>query len=134
MTSKRGRAKGRKDKGQFTGIPHVVMRHSDYISLSYTAKALLFELALQYNGYNNGNLTTAWSILSKRGWKSKSTLCKALRELIEKRFVKVSRHGWFANPGSQCSLYAITWQSVDDFPRKNLELNPTRIPLRNFRV
>lgn len=134
MARSRLKTSGRRESGRFTGIPHAVMHHSDYIALSYTAKSLLFELALQYNGYNNGDLTAAWSILSKRGWNSKSTLVKALRELIERGFVIRSRTGWFSNPGSRCALYAITWNAVDDCYSKNLEISSTITPIRSFKV
>lgn len=132
MRKSRLKTKGRRETGRFTGIPHSVMKHHDYIGLSYSAKCLLFELAFQYNGYNNGNLTAAWSILSKRGWKSKATLSKALNELISQEFVKCSRVGWFANPGSRCALYAVTWHAIDECPGKHLEIASTIRPVRKF--
>lgn len=132
MARSRLKTKGRKSKERFAGVPHVVMRHTDYIELSYTAKSLLFELALQFNGYNNGDLTAAWSILSRRGWNSKSTLARALKELVKKGFVIRSRTGWFSNPGSRCALYAVTWNTVDDCYGKNLEVSSTIRPLRSF--
>ena len=134
MARSRIKVKGRRDKERFAGIPHSVMRHPDYISLSPSAKSLLFELALQYNGYNNGDLSAAWSIMSKRGWNSKTTLASALKSLINNDLVVLSRSGRFLNPGAKCSLYAITWQPVNDLPAKALEINPTVRPIRSFRV
>ncbi len=132
MALNRAKAKGRRETGRFAGIPHVVMKHPDYIGLSYPAKSLLFELALQYNGYNNGNLTAAWSVMLKRGWRSKSTLSRALDELKSKNLISLTRSGWFANPGSRCALYALTWQAIDDCQGKQLEISATIRPLRSF--
>lgn len=126
------RTKGRRGKDRFAGIPHAVMRHPDYICLSRSAQSMLFELAFQYNGYNNGDLTVAWTVFKKRGWRSKATLSRSLRELIDKDFVRRSRTGWFANPGSRCALYAITWQNVDECAGKRLEIASTNRPLRAF--
>jgi hypothetical protein len=42
--------KHRQSSGHFAGLPSKVMCHPDYIALSYSAKALLFEFALQYRG------------------------------------------------------------------------------------
>ena len=53
---KREKIKGRKESGRFVGLPFCVLKCDDYIGLSYKSKALLIDLALQYNGSNNGNL------------------------------------------------------------------------------
>lgn len=132
MTRKRHLIKGRKESGQFVALPHSVLKHPDYAKLSFNARALLVEFMLEFNGVNNGDLNAAWSRLSQRGWRSKTTLQKALNELLDLEFIVKTRHGWFQNPGSRCNLYAVTWKHVDECPKKNLEIGPTRIPLRAF--
>ena len=132
MARTRERVKGRKVSGRFVALPHCVLEHSDFASLSYNARALLLELALQYNGHNNGDLTAAWSIIGPRGWRSKTTLQKAINELLEKGFIIKTRDGWFQNPGARCNLYALTWKPIDECPKKNLNINSTQMPPRAF--
>ena len=133
MARSRRKIKGRIESGRFVAMPHAVLMHPDYVSLPSCAKVLLVDIALQYNGKNNGDLTATWIIMAKRGWRSKTTLTKALRALIENNFIQQTRTGQFMNPGKQCALYAITWQAVDDCEGKRLEINSTRVALRSFK-
>jgi hypothetical protein len=48
--------------------------------------------------------------MRNRGWNSSDQLQKAKNELIERGFIAVSRQGG----RNKCSLYAITWQPIDD--------------------
>lgn len=132
MALTREKSKGRKSTGRFAGIPHAVMNHPDYIALSAYAVRLLLEMARQFNGHNNGDLSAAFSVLKKRGFKSKTTLAKLLRELEGNDLIRCSRPWRFLNPGSQCALFALTWLAMDECPGKGLELKPTRTPLRSF--
>jgi hypothetical protein len=124
----------RSSKGSFAGIPDIVMESSCYVNLGPSAKALLFEAAYQYKGKNNGNLCFAWTLMQKRGWKSKATLNNALKELVEANLLVLSRQGHFRKPFNKCSLYAITWQAIDECPGKDLELGPTNTPPRKFSI
>lgn len=116
----------------FAGIPRHVMDHPDYINLSGSAIKLLLNLCYQYKGNNNGNLTAAWTIQKKCGFKSKATLSKALNELVKAGMIVCTREGKFINPGGVCSLYALTWQAIDECKGKNIELKPTTKPYRQF--
>jgi hypothetical protein len=129
MTSKKGKRKGHVS---FAGIPRIVCDHEDYINLGGNAVRLLVELSRQYNGKNNGNLTAAWTCMSKRGFKSKETLSKAIKELVAANLIMITRTGYFQNPGGRCSLYALAWQPIDECLGKNLELKPTVRPPRQF--
>tara|TARA_B110000196_G_scaffold70119_1_gene59930 strand:- start:11702 stop:12133 length:432 start_codon:yes stop_codon:yes gene_type:complete len=124
----------RSSKESFAGIPRIVMDSSSYLMLGPSAKALLFEAAYQYKGNNNGNLCFAWTLMQNRGWKSKATLDKAIKELVKEDFIILSRRGHFRKPFDRCSLYAITWKAIDECPGKNLELGPTNTPPRKFSV
>ena len=46
--------------------------------------------------------------MSKRGWKSKDTLSKALAELRDKDWIEVTRQGGRHSP----SLYAVTFYAI----------------------
>jgi len=124
--------KGRREHGRFMGIPHVVLAHPDYYRLTTKAKALLIEIAYQYNGKNNGDMTVALKILRDRGWKRNATISEAVKELMEANLIIRTREGQFQNPFSRCALYAITWQRIDECLGKDLGVNPTSTPPRKF--
>ena len=83
----RRRHKNRNPKGRFIQIPYAVLDDEAYISLGPSAKWLLTDLLRQYNGSNNGSMSTAFKLLKKRGWKSKDTLDKARLSLLESGLV-----------------------------------------------
>lgn len=118
--TRRRKAKGR-GAATFLGIPHYVFRSDEFGQLDGWALKLLVELAGAYNGFNNGDLSCAWSVLKDRGWRSKGTLWDALRRLLEGGWVVVARHG----NRNRCALYAITWWPVDACEGKALEIRPT---------
>ena len=119
-----------KQKASFAGIPRVVMECPDYINLSGSAIRLLIEMACQFKGGNNGDLCTAWTLMKVRGFCSKSTLSKAIQELVATEMIMLTRQGHFIR--NKASLYALTWESIDECLSKHLDESPTRIPSRNF--
>lgn len=124
--------KGRRKDGRFMGIPHIVLDHPDYIGLSTKSKALLIEIAYQYNGKNNGDMSVALTVLKKRGWKRNATISDAVNELLNAGLIVRTRVGQFQNPYSRCALYALSWQPINEFPDKGLEVGPTITPPRKF--
>lgn len=135
MPSRRSRSKAGSRGGSessFGALPRIVWMHPDYCHLSGSAVKLLMDLVCQYNGRNNGNLTVAYSVLKRRGWKSKQTISSATHELLDANLIVQTREGYFTNPGGRCALYAITWKAIDECPGKNLTLRPTSTPFRKF--
>ena len=126
------KAKGRRETGRFVAFPHTVIKTQDYIGLSYKSKVLLMDLALQYYGSNNGDLTVALAVLRNRGWKRQATISEAVKELLDADLIIRTREGQFRNPHSRCALYAITWQPIDDCNGKDLCVNPTTTAPRKF--
>jgi hypothetical protein len=114
MASSRARFKGSKYTEPFVGIVRSVFESPAFVALSPHACKLLLELAGQYKGDNNGNLTVAWSVVSKRGWRSRTTLWRCKAELIEAGFVYVTRKGHMP---STCELLALTWFPLDPSPK-----------------
>lgn len=106
----RAKFKGSKYNEPFVGIVRSVFESPAFTALSPHACKLLLELAGQYRGDNNGDLTVAWSVVSKRGWKSRTTLWRAKSELIEAGFIYVTRKGRMP---STCELLALTWFPLD---------------------
>ena len=133
--SKRPNTKGRKDApGGFAGIPRIVMKHPDYQNLSGGAVKLLVELASQFKGKNNGDLTTAFSVLRQRGFNSKATITRTAKELLDAGMITQTREGRFTNPGGICALYAVTWCNINECEGKNLTIRPTTTPMRKFSI
>jgi len=118
--TRRRKVKGR-GAATYLGVPHYVFRSEEFGQLDGWALKLLIELAGAYNGFNNGDLSCAWSVLKDRGWRSKGTLWNALGRLLEDGWVVVARHG----NRNRCALYAITWLPVDACEGKGLEISPT---------
>lgn len=110
----RTKFKGSKYNEPFVGIVRSVFDSPAFLALSPHACKLLLELAGQYRGDNNGNLTVAWSVVSKRGWRSRTTLWRCKDELIQTGFVFVTRKGHFP---STCELLALTWFPLDVSPK-----------------
>jgi len=121
-----------KQKASFAGIPRVVMECPDYINLSGSAVRLLNEVAYQFKGGNNGDLCLAWTLMKMRGFCSKATLSKAIKELIAAGMIILTRQGRFER--TKASLYALTWAPIDECISKHLDESPTRTPSRNFSV
>ena len=130
-------AKVRRDKrrctpGQYLALPHAVLESDSFTGLGGSAVKLLVDLGHQFNGRNNGDLTVAYGYLRRRGWRSKSTIADAVKSLVEAELIIKTREGRFQNPGSCCDLYALTWHAIDECPGKNLDMQPTTVPPRNF--
>lgn len=123
-----------KSKERFAGIPHVVMNHPDYIELSGNAIKLLLEAARQYNGRNNGKLCFVWSQMKDRGWRSKTTLSKSLKELLKNNLLVITKYGGLLNGKGAPQFYAITWQNIDEIQGFIMDLHATERPIRNFRL
>lgn len=132
INSRGMRANGRGSKSRFAGIPHAVLESDSYKNLGGSAVKLLVELARQFNGYNNGDLTTALSLLRDRGFSSGTTIRKAKDELLNARLIVETRMGIFTNPGGRCALYALTWNPINECPGKDLERAATSKPIRVF--
>ncbi len=120
MAHNRQKMKGRREQGSFVQLPHEVLNHPNYCHLKPRAVKLLFDLFAQYKGSNNGDLCAAWSIMSKRGWKSKQQLREALRELQDKGWVTLTRQGG----RNMSNLYAVTFRAIDECGGK-LDVAPT---------
>ena len=129
MSRNRKISKGRRET--FTRIPHLVDHSPAHAALSPRAKALLGNLASQYNGYNNGHLAASWSVMKPLGWRSKSTLSLAITELLERGWIVRTRLGGMNN---RRSLYAITWLAINDGRGKyDAGITPTDKPLDKWR-
>lgn len=81
---------------------------------------LYLDLRLKLNSFNNGNVEAVFSELRHRGWRSKTTMHKALRELETLGFIALTRQGGIAYMSHVCSLYRFTDQDCYDFPKQGV--------------
>lgn len=115
-----GRAKHKSknhDGSRFVLLPHVVMDSPAYLNLSFSAIAILLDIARQYSGSNNGKLVLCDKALKRRGWNSHATITKAKRELIEAGLLFLTRQGYRPN---KASWYALTWLTLDWVPEMEI--------------
>ncbi|MGR6981766.1 ArsR family transcriptional regulator [Testudinibacter sp. P27/CKL/0425] len=93
----------------------------EFCALSGNAVKLMNILMASYNGKNNGDLAMPQTEIqaSKIGM-SPTTFKKSLKELLDSKFIEVSRRGG----KNQCSLYALTCYKVDRLNNQT-ELSPT---------
>lgn len=110
-------------------MPDAVMNHIDYIGMSSPAKALLLEIAFQFNGRNNGDLQCSRTVMASRGWSSNDVRERALKDLEGGGLIVKTRQG---GRGIGPSLYAITWQPIHECGGKH-DLQPTTTAYRLFR-
>ena len=124
MDPTRKKSKGRKIE-PLVGIPRMVVESFAFRNLSGNAVKLLMNLYVQYKGFNNGDLSAPFSTMQRmNGWKSKGTLSRAIKELIEAGLIEVSRQGG----RHKCSLYAVTFKPIDDCKGK-LDIKATTAPV-----
>jgi hypothetical protein len=91
---------------------------------------LLFDLAAQYKGNNNGDLCAAWTLMKVRGWKSEETLHNAKRQLLERGLIAETRKG--ARP-NKAALYGLTWFAMDECKGK-LDISAQSFPRGQYRL
>lgn len=128
MPRSRAKATGRSEGGSYVAMPHAVLRHPNFVNLSPRATKLLMDLCSAYNGRNNGDFATAWTVMKTRGWRSRDQLFKAQQELLEKGFIIKTRQGG----RNRCNLFAITIWAIDDCGGK-LEVPATNTPTGEWR-
>jgi hypothetical protein len=103
----------------YLAMPWAVADSPAYQTLKPQSKALLFEVARQHDGWNNGHMQLTASWLAKRNWKSRRVIFKARDELIAHGLLVCTRVG---GRNSGPSLYAVTWHVISDFA--GLEIAP----------
>lgn len=127
MADKRARHTGRRNTAPFLSIPKEVTSSEAYISLGGWEVKLLVDIASQFNGKNNGDLTAAYSVMREKGWNSTGTLNKARKALLDAGLIQETRSGG----RHRCTLYAVTWRGIDECKGK-LDVKPTIAPSNLF--
>lgn len=95
-------------KHPYAAIEHRVIDSEAYADLTFSARALLVQIARQLTKTNNGHLQATFSDLKRFGF-SVNTLSRATHELISHGFIYKSKSGGFHQGAAQ---FAVTWLSV----------------------
>jgi len=111
MSRDRCKHKGRSErKKRFALIPHEVIHSANWSRASKPCRALIVDVASQYNAHNNGDLTASITVLRPLGWTSPGTIKALLSEAIYYGLLVQTRQGGLL---IGASLYALGWQRVD---------------------
>jgi hypothetical protein len=115
-----GRAKPKNAlMGRFLALPHALLTSHRYRALSSSAVKLLIDIAMQFDGKNNGDLSAAWKVMKSKGWRSEATLDRAKKELLSLGLIAQTRQGRLPNT---CTLYGLTWLPLN--PSDKLDIGP----------
>lgn len=126
---KRKDAKRGKIHGRFTPLLHNIVKSTEYRRLNHAARSLLIDIAVQYNGSNNGKLVACSKYLKPLGWSSHDTISRSLRELEKGGFLIKTRQG-MRPPMAQPTWYALGWLGLD--VTEGLDANPKAYRLSVF--
>lgn len=116
--------KGRLDPGRFIQVPLSVLDSPAYKNLNAHSVKLLWDIAGQYAGMNNGRLLAGWKYMNEaRGWRSRDTLDRARAALLERNLIFRTRQGRMPNVSS---WYACTWWPLDH--DTDMDVGPQSLP------
>lgn len=111
MTRERWKVKGRRErKERFALIPSEVIHSDNWARASKPCRALIVDVASQYSGYNNGDLTASITVLRPLGWTSPGTIKELLREADYYGLLVLTRQGGLL---IGASLFALGWKPVN---------------------
>lgn len=114
MTRKRGRHTGRFEPGEtFAAIPVEVMRSPAYAALPDYAARVLYAIAGQFRGQNNGNLSLSIQTARELGIRSAWKVQAGLRLLLEVGLIEMTRPGKYSHGRGICALFALTWKKIN---------------------
>ena len=105
-------------EGGYIALPHDVVKSLAYTTLSYSAKAMLIELALQYRPDRNGRLIATYRYLKPRGFTSCAVINRCVRELVDHKLIHLTVQGHRPN---KASWYALTWYRL--FPNDKFDFD-----------
>jgi hypothetical protein len=124
---RRQKVKGRKSQGNFIKLEVSILNNPNFMKLSPRATKLIVDLMSFYNGFNNGDITPAMTMMKPRGWTSNSNLTLALRELSYYGFVLITRQGY----KGVCTLIALTMYPIDESHKHRFN---GKVPRHDYKV
>ena len=102
---------GRNAEHQYWNFPYSMARSLAFQQLSGVAAKVLIELRTRFNGYNNGRISLSLEEGAALLAMSKSTVKRAMEELVEVGFIRLVRQGRFY--GRLASEWRLTFEDFD---------------------
>lgn len=106
------KTKGR-SKATFVMLRHDIMKSPAWRSLSPNARTVWTEIALRYNGHNNGEIPLSCREASDLCNISKNTAARAFDELKDLGFIKVGGWAGFQNKYRMATCWFLTHEVQD---------------------
>jgi hypothetical protein len=107
-------SKGRsKHAGRFVAIPHFLMETAAWRTMPVYERAAFLEVAMLYNGTNNGFLDMAVRNLAERLGVSPNKANRALQELVRRGFLEVTELSAFSRKDRTAQSYRLTHKPCD---------------------
>lgn len=103
--------------GQHARLYRTITDHPAWIALDCSAQSLYVAMRATLNDFNNGNIDATITRLKHKGFKSPSTLAKALRSLEAVGLIRKTRQGGATHGGRLCSLFRFTDQPCPAIPK-----------------
>ena len=125
--------RGRDPNGQHVRIYHHLLKSPAWIALSSSAMRLFLDMRMKLTSFNNGNIEAVYSELKHRGWNSRTTLYRALRELEGLGFIERTRQGGIASMSRICSLYRFTDLETLEISKLGLRASKATNEYRRFK-
>ena len=107
-------------------LPLSVLMNDAFKTLPVGHQRVLWLLAAQYDGANNGDLSLTRKQAAAFGLNNERHRSQGLKILEERGLIEKAQQGGIASGGKSPTLWALTWRSVDFW--EGSELNPKRLP------
>jgi hypothetical protein len=111
--AKRHNKTGRSATERFVALPHYLIGSHAWRSLSPVARCVFIELAVLYNGANNGRLALSARDAAERVNCSKDTAARAFLQLQQRGFIECLRRGRFDRKTPHAAEYRLTLHPCD---------------------
>jgi len=96
----------------FAMVPVEVMKSPAFTTLPHVARSVLFALAGQYTGRNNGSLTLTRATAAEFGIRGHRVLRESLSELAARGLIELTRPGSYVPP--RAAMFAVEWRCIDE--------------------
>jgi hypothetical protein len=108
------------DMGAHARLYEKIAHSPAWLALGFSSRALYVQLRVKLKQTNNGNIEATLGTLRHAGFKSSSTLAKALRELETVGLMAKTRQGGIAAGGRLCNLFRFTDKPVYELPKQGI--------------
>ena len=111
----RANATGRAATSRFIALPHYLLKSAAWLTMTPNAKALLIEVWKRHNGVNNGKISYSVREAAEIGL-GRSTAARAFTELVERGFLRITRHSVFTLKTKDARTWELTAERCYDNP------------------